>query len=79
MASFSMGLISNDFTYMVMFPIYIPDYASHSSSVLDFFLSLDTSICSTMGFLPLENSDHVICQFSLTFYQTKSRMPWFVV
>ena len=33
---------------------------SHSPALLDFFLSSDASICSTMAFPPLGNSDHVI-------------------
>ena len=52
--------ISNDLTQMVNFPTRIPDCDSHSPALLDFFLSSDASICSTMAFLPLENSDHVV-------------------
>ena len=36
--------ISNDLTQMVNFPTRIPDYDSHSTALLDFFLSSDTSI-----------------------------------
>ena len=32
---------------------------SHSPAVLDLFISSNTSICSTMAFPPLGNSDHV--------------------
>ena len=34
---------------------------------LDLFLSSDTSICSTMAFPPLENSDHVVVLVSIDF------------
>ena len=40
---------------------------SHSPALLDLFLSSDTSICSTMTFLPLENSDHVVVSVSIDF------------
>ena len=33
---------------------------SHSSTLLDFFLSSDASTCSTIAFSPLGNSDHVV-------------------
>ena len=33
---------------------------SHSLALLDLFISSDTSICSTMAFPPLGNSDHVV-------------------
>ena len=59
--------ISNDLTQMVNFPIQIPDGDSHSSGLLDFFLSSGASICSTMVFPPLENSDHFVVSFSLAF------------
>ena len=52
--------ISNDLTQMVNFPTRIPDCDSHSPALLDLFLSSDASICSTMAFPPLENSDHVV-------------------
>ena len=56
-------IISNDFTQMVNFPTRILDCDSHSPALLDFFLSSDASICSTMAFPPLGNSDHVIVCF----------------
>ena len=49
--------ISNDLTRMVNFPTHIPECDSHSPALSD--LS-DTSICSTVVFLPLGNSDHVV-------------------
>ena len=59
--------ISNDLIQMVDFPTRIPDCDSHSPAVLDFFLSSDASICSTMAFPPLRNSDHVVVSVSIDF------------
>ena len=55
--------ILNDVTQMVNFPTWIPDCGSHS--LLDLSLSSDTSICSTMAFRRLGNSDHVIVSVSI--------------
>ena len=52
--------LSNDLAQMVNFPTRIPDCDSHSPALLDLFLSSDASICSTMAFPPLGNSDHVV-------------------
>ena len=52
---------------MVNFPTRIPDCDSHSPALLDLFLSSDTSICSTMAFPPLVNSDHVVVSVSIDF------------
>ena len=52
--------ISNDLTQKVNFPTWIPDCDSHSPALLDLFLFSDASICSTMAFPPLGNSDHVV-------------------
>ena len=52
---------------MVKYPIWIPDCYSHSPALLDFFLSSDASICSTMAFPPLRNSDHVVVSVSIDF------------
>ena len=57
--------ISNDLTQMVNFPTRIPDCDSHSPALLDFFLSFDASICSTMPFPPLGISDHVVVSVSI--------------
>ena len=59
--------ISNDLTQMVNFPTRIPDCDSHSPALLDLFLSSDASICSTMVFPPLGNSDHVVVSVSIDF------------
>ena len=50
---------------MVNFPAQILDYASHSPALLDLFLSSDASICFTMAFPPLGNSDHVVVSVSI--------------
>ena len=52
--------ISNGLIQMVNFPTRILDCDSHSLALLDFFLSSDASICSTMAFPPLETSNVVI-------------------
>ena len=61
------SVISNDLTQMVNFPTRIPDCDSHSPALLDFFLSSDASICSTMTFPPLGNSDPVAVSVSINF------------
>ena len=65
--------ISNDLTKIVNFPTLIPDCDSHSTALLDLFLSSDASICSTMAFAPLGNSDHVVVSVSIDF-PTNSQM-----
>ena len=57
---------SNDLTQMVNFPTQIYDCDSHSPA-LYLFLSSDVSICSTMAFLPLGNSDYVVVSISIDF------------
>ena len=59
--------ISNNVTQIVNFPTGIPDCDSHSSALLDLFISSDASICSTMAFPPLGNSDHVVVSVSIDF------------
>ena len=59
--------ISNDLTQIVNFPTRIPDCDSHSPALLDFFLSSDASICSSMAYPPLGNSDHVVVSVSIDF------------
>ena len=58
---------SNDLTQIVNFPTRIPDTGSHSPALLDLFISSDASICSTMAFPPLGNSDHVVVSVSIDF------------
>ena len=52
---------------MVSFPTWIPECNSHSPALLDFFLSSDATICSTMAFPPLGHSDHIVDSFSIDF------------
>ena len=58
---------SNNLTQMVNFPTQIPDYDSDCPALLELFLSSDVSICSTMAFPPLGNSDHVVVSVSIDF------------
>ena len=55
---------SNNLTQMVNFPTHISDCDSHSSVPLDLFISSEASICCTMPFLPLGDSDHVVISVS---------------
>ena len=50
---------------MVNFRTRIPDCDSHSLALLDLFISSDASICSTLSFPPLENSNHVVVSVSI--------------
>ena len=52
--------VTNDFTQLVNLPACFPDCDCHSPALLDIFFSFDGSICSTMAFPPLGNSDHVV-------------------
>ena len=70
--------ISNDLTQMVNFPTRIPDCDSHRPPLLDLFISSDPSICSTMAFPPLRNSDHVVVSVPLIFHQIHNGMPRFI-
>ena len=47
--------ISKNLTQMVNFPTQIPDCDSHNPGLLDFLLSSDACICSTMAYPPLGN------------------------
>ena len=58
---------------MVNFPTWINDCGSYSLALLDIFLSSDTSICSTMAFPPLGNSDHVVVSVSIDFPSNSQR------
>ena len=59
--------IANDLTQMINFHTQIPDCDSHSSVLSDLFISSDASICSTMAFPSLRNSDHVAVLVSINF------------
>ena len=58
---------------LVNFPTLIWDWGSHSPALLDLFLSSDVSICSTMAFPPLGNSDHVVASLSIEFPSDSQR------
>ena len=55
------------------FPSWIPDCDFHSPALLDFFLSSHPSICSTMAFQPLGNTDHVFLSVSIDFPSNSER------
>ena len=59
--------ISNDLTQMVNFPTRIPDCDCHSTAFLDFCLSSDASICTTMALPSLGNSGPVVVSVSIHF------------
>ena len=52
---------------LLSFPTWIPDSDFHSPALLDLFLSSDASICSTMAFPQLGNSDHLVVSVSINF------------
>ena len=58
---------------MVNFSTHIPDCDSHNSALLNLFRSSDASICSTMAFPPLGNSDHVVVSVSIDFPSNSQR------
>ena len=68
--------ISNDPTQMVNFPTQILECDSHSP-LLDLFLFSDNSICSTMAFPLLANSDHVVVSVSSDFPSNSQWDPQF--
>ena len=58
---------------MVNFSTQIPNCDSHSPALLGLFLSSDASICSTMAFALLGNSDHVVVSVSMDFPTNSQR------
>ena len=58
---------------MVNFSTRIPDCDSYSPALLDFFLSSDASICATMAFPPLRNSDHFVVSVFIDFPTNSQR------
>ena len=66
--------ILNNITQTVNFPTC----DSHSPALLDFFLSSGPSICSTIAFPPLGNSDHVFVSVSIDFPINSKRMSHFI-
>ena len=59
--------ILNDLTQIFNCPTWFPDCESRSHAVLDLLLHSDASICSTMAFPPLGNSNHVVVSVSIDF------------
>ena len=49
------------------------DCDSHNPALLDLFLTSDASICSTMAFPPLGNSDHIVVSVSIDFPTNSQR------
>ena len=69
----SVIIFSNDITQLVNFSTWIPDCDSHSPALLYLFLFSDASICSTMAFPSLKNSDHVFDSVSTDFPSNSQR------
>ena len=67
--------ISNNLTQMVDFLTWILDCDS-SPALLDLFTSSDASICTTMAFPPLRNSDRVV-SVSIDFLSNSQQDPLF--
>ena len=65
-------------TQMINFPTRIQDCDSQSPALLDLFLSSDPSICSTMVFPLLENSNPVVVSVSIDFYHIHNRITCFI-
>ena len=58
---------------MVNFPTRIPDCDSCSPGLLGLSFSSDASICSSMAFPPLGNSDHVVVSVSIEVLPNSNR------
>ena len=59
--------ISNNLLQMVNFPTWISNCDCNSPALSDLLISSDASICSTMVFPSLGNSDHVAVTVSIGF------------
>ena len=75
--SYSFSMSNNPFQ-VINFPTRIPCCDSHSPDVLVFFVLCDPSICSTVAYLPLGNSDHFVFSVSLDFSSTSGGMILFI-
>ena len=65
---------------MVNFSTPIPGCDSHSLALLDLFFSSDGSICFTMAFPALGNSDHVVVSISIDFpINSKRDAPFYCI
>ena len=63
---------------MVNFHTRNPDCDPHSLTLLDLFLSSNPSVCSTVPFPPLENSDQVVVSVSIEFPSNLKGVPFFI-
>ena len=70
--------ISNNLIYMVNFLTRVPDCDSKRPALLDWFISSDASICSTMAFLSLRNSNNVVVTVSIDFPSNPKRDAFFI-
>ena len=70
--------ISNNLTQMVNLPSWIPGCDSDCSVPLDFFLSSDSIICSTMAFPAFGNLFILLSQFLLSFHDIRNGMLCFI-
>ena len=58
---------------------WIPGCDPHSPAPMDLFISFDASICSTLAFPPLGNSDHVFVSiFHWLSFGTQNAMSFFI-
>ena len=64
--------VSNDFTQMVNVPTWFLDCDSRNPALLDLFIYFDSSICSTVAFLPFPYS------VSIVFLQTQIDQSLFI-
>ena len=62
-----------DWLYFSQCLTSFPDCDCHSPPLLDLFISSGISICSTMAFPPLGNSDHVAFSLSIGFPSNSQR------
>jgi len=58
--------VAQSLTQLVDFPTRFPDRRNHSPSLLDLFLTSNSSICSTTSSSPLGNSDHVVVNIDIS-------------
>ena len=63
---------------MVNFPIRFFDCDSHRPALLNLFIPSGASICPTVVFPPLRNSDHVVASVSTGFPSNYKGMSLFI-
>ena len=63
---------------MAKFPTWFPDYDCPSPALLDVFVSSNPSICSTVTFSSMGNSDHVAVSVFIDFVSiSKQDVPYY--